>query len=324
MQFETGGYVGRRLLSLVPVWLGVSVLAFSLANLAPGDPAEIILLRQSGEPPTTEAVQHLRTQLGLDAPFVVRYGRWVRRAIGGDFGTSYSTDRPVFQTLLDRFPPTLELATGALLLGVLIAVPLGVIAAANQGKLSDHLSRLVSLVGMSTPTFVLGYLLILLFGVSLHLLPVTGSGGWRYAVLPILALGLSEAAALTRLTRSSMLEVLGEDYVRTARGKGLPRRVVIMHHALRNALNPVATLAGVRFGRLLGGAVIVEYVFARSGIGTTIVEAIHDRDYPMIQGFILFMGTVFVMTNLLVDLSYVWLDPRLRLTEQTERARAKL
>ncbi|MEO7684828.1 MAG: nickel ABC transporter permease [Gemmatimonadaceae bacterium] len=319
MRFGAAEYGGRRMLSLVPVWLGVSLLAFSLANLAPGDPAEIILQRQAGEPPTAEAVEQLRREMGLDAPFAVRYGRWLGGAVRGDFGTSYSSGQPVFRTLAERLPATLQLASGALLLGLLIAIPLGVVAAVNRGNAPDHLSRLIALIGTSTPSFVLGYLLILLFAVSLHMLPVTGSGGWRYLVLPVMTLGLAEAAALTRLTRTSMLEVLGEDYVRTARAKGLPRRVVIMRHALRNALNPVATLAGVRFGRLLGGAVIIENVFARAGIGTTIVNAIHDRDYPMIQGFILFMGTVFVTVNLLVDLSYVWLDPRLRLIEPAER-----
>jgi peptide/nickel transport system permease protein len=316
MQIDAARYVGRRLLSLVPVWVGVSLLAFSLANLAPGDPAEIILQRQFGEPPTAEAVADLRERMGLDAPFVVRYGRWVRRAISGDLGTSYSSGEPVFLTLTGRFPATLQLALGALFLGVLIAIPVGVIAAVKRGQLPDHLGRLLSLIGTSTPSFVLGYMLILLFAVALHWLPVTGSGGWRYQVLPIVTLALAEAAALTRLTRASMLEVLGEDYVRTARAKGLPQSVVTMRHALRNALNPVATLAGVRFGRLLGGAIIVEYVFARTGIGTTVVDAIHDRDYPMIQGFVLFMGTVFVAVNFVVDLSYVWLDPRLRRAER--------
>ena len=322
MQRGAAEYAGRRALSLLPVWLGVSLLAFGIANLAPGDPAEIILQRQSGEAPSADAVNKLRKQMGLDAPFVVRYGRWITGAVHGDFGTSYSSGEPVFRTLALRLPQTLELAVGALLIGFVIAVPLGVIAAVGRGKALDHFSRLLSLAGTSTPTFVLGYLLILVFAVWLHLLPVTGSGGWRYLILPVMTLGMAEAAALTRLIRSSMLDVLGEDYVRTARAKGLGRRGVIIRHALRNALNPVVTFAGVRLGRLLGGAVIVEYVFARVGIGTTIVNAIHDRDYPMIQGFILFTGTVFVTVNLLVDLSYVWLDPRLRLGNESVGARA--
>ena len=322
MQRGAADYVRRRLISLVPVWLGVSLLAFSVANLAPGDPAEMILLRQTGEPPSVEAISQLRETMGLDAPFVQRYGRWLNRAVRGDLGVSYGSGEPVFQTLVTRLPPTLQLAVAALFAGLLIAIPLGVIAAVNRGKAPDHFARMLALIGTSTPSFVLGYALILVFAVSLHMLPVTGSGGWEFLVLPVMTLGLAEAAALTRLMRSSMLEVLGEDYVRTARAKGLPRWTVIMRHALRNSLNSVATLAGVRFGRLLGGAVIVEYVFARTGIGTTVVDAIHDRDYPMIQGFILFMGTVFVTVNLVVDLSYVWLDPRLRLIEQSQDSRA--
>ena len=319
MQYSVGDFVGRRVLSLVPVWIGVSLLAFSVANLAPGDPAEMLLFRQTGNPPTAEAVQELRTRLGLDAPFAVRYGRWLEHAVTGDLGTSYSTGESVFTTLSDRFPATLQLAVASLFAGLIVAIPLGVIAAVTRGRWPDHLARILSLLGTSVPGFVLGYLLILLFAVSLHLLPVAGSGGWRSLVLPVMTLGLAEAAALSRLTRSSMLEVLSEDYVRTARAKGLPRTLVVLRHALRNALNALASLTGVRFGRLLGGAVVIEYVFARAGIGTTVVDAIHDRDYPMIQGFILFMGTVFVTFNLLVDLSYLWLDPRLRLTERSQR-----
>lgn len=306
-------YVSRRILYLVPVWLGVSFLAFAVANLAPGDPAQMILQRQTGEPPSAEAVERLRQELGLNAPFIARYAGWMRHALAGDLGRSYRSGQPVLATLLNPFPNTLRLTAVALLLGLAIAVPLGVFAAVRRGSAIDHVSRVVALIGTSMPSFVLGYILILLFAVALHLLPVAGSDGWRYLVLPAVTLGLGEASALTRLTRASMLEVLAEDYVRTARAKGLPQGLVVMHHALRNALNPIVTLAGVRLGRLLGGAVIVETVFARPGIGKTLVDSIEDRDYPTIQGFILIMGTIFVVVNLLVDLSYVWLDPRVRL-----------
>ena len=316
MQRGAADYIVRRLLSLIPVWLGVSLLAFGVANLAPGDPAEMLLLRQTGEAPTVDAVRDLRKTMGLDAPFAQRYMRWLGSAVSGDLGTSYSSGGPVLTTLASRFPATLQLAVASLMLGLAIAVPLGVVAAVSRGRWPDHLSRVISLVGTSTPSFVVGYLLILCFAVSLRLLPVAGSGGWKFILLPVMTLGLAEAAALTRLTRASMLEVLGEDYVRTARAKGVPALLVVLRHALLNALNAMATLAGVRFGRLLGGAVIVEYVFARVGIGTTVLDAIHDRDYPMIQGFILFMGTVFVTVNLLVDLSYLWLDPRIGASER--------
>lgn len=280
----------------------------------------MILQRQTGEPPSAEAVAQLREELGLNAPFLVRYARWTRGAVTGDLGISYRNGSPVMDVLVDSFPNTLRLAVSALILALAISLPLGVLAAVRRNSLADHASRIVALVGTSLPSFVLGYLLILLFAVTFRLLPVAGSDGWRYLVLPAITLGLGEAAALTRLTRASMLEVLAEDYVRTARAKGVPARSVLVRHALRNALNPLVTLSGIRFGRLLGGAVIVETVFARPGIGRTVVDAIQDRDYPTIQGFILVMGTVFVLANLLVDLAYLWLDPRVRLTARNAEA----
>ncbi len=320
MPRDLGRYIARRLLYLVPVWLGVSLLAFGAANLAPGDPAEIMLLRQTGESPDSAAVATLRRELGLDGPIAVRYARWLGNAASGDLGRSYRTGSPVLQLLASRFPSTLYLALSAMVLAVGVAFPLGAIAAVRRDSVVDHFARLVALVGASVPGFVVAYLLILLFAVTLQLLPVAGAGGWRYLVLPVLTLGLGEAAALVRLTRASMLEVLSEDYVRTATAKGLRRTTVLVRHALRNALNPVVTLSGVRFGRLLGGAAIVETVFARPGIGKTVVDAIHDRDYPLIQGFILFAGTVFLLANLLVDVSYMWLDPRVTQERPGKRA----
>ncbi|CAN5873488.1 MAG: ABC transporter permease [Gemmatimonadota bacterium] len=308
------GYIARRILSLVPVWLGISLLAFSLANLAPGDPAQLILLRQTGELPTEEAVQRLREQLGLDDPFPVRYARWLADAAQGDLGTSYRTGEPVLGALLERFPATLQLAVAALLIGLSIGIPLGVLSAVRRDSGLDHASRVGVLLGASIPNFWLGYLFILLFAVVLGWLPVAGAGSWQHLVLPALTLGVGGAASLTRLTRSTVLEELQADYVRTARAKGLAERAVVMRHALRNALNPIVTLTGMRFGGLLAGAVVVETVFAWPGIGKFLVDAIYDRDYPTIQGFVLFTGTVFVLLNLLVDLGYAWLDPRVRLT----------
>jgi peptide/nickel transport system permease protein len=306
-------YIGRRLFSLVPALLGVSLLAFGLANLAPGDPAQLILLRQTGEIPSEEAVGRLRRELGLDDPLPVRYLRWLSHTTRGELGTSYRTGGPVLQELAEGFPATLQLAAAALAIGVMIALPLGVLSAARRHSGLDHASRLAALLGASVPSFWLGYVLILLFAVRLGLLPVGGRGGWEHLVLPALTLGIGGAASLMRLTRSSLLEELERDYVRTARAKGLPERVVIGRHALRNALNPIVTLTGLRLGGLLAGAVVVETVFAWPGIGKHVVDAIYDRDYPTIQGFVLFMGTVFVLLNLLVDLSYLWLDPRVRL-----------
>ena len=322
MSLRLARFISRRLLYLVPVWLGVSLLAFSLANLAPGDPAELMLVRQTGQSPSAEAVAQLREELGLNGPAPVRYVRWLAKVASGDLGESYRTGAPVLELLVARFPSTLELALSAMLLAILIALPLGAVAAIRQDSITDHFARLVALIGASLPGFVVGYLLILLFAVTLRLLPVAGSDGWRYLVLPVLTLGIGEAAALVRLTRANMLEVLTEDYVRTARGKGAPSHTVFVRHALRNALNPVITLSAVRFGRLLGGAAIVETIFARPGVGKTVVDAIHDRDYPVIQGFILFAGTVFLLANLLVDVMYPLLDPRVRLSGDERRYRA--
>ncbi len=306
-------YLSRRLAHLALVWLGITILAFVLANLAPGDPAQMILIRRTGEIPSEEAIGRLRSQLGLDDPLPVRYGRWLTHAARGDFGTSYQTGEPVVRELSDRFPATLELGVTAVLLGLVVSLPLGMLAALRRDTLLDHGSRLLALAGASMPSFWLGYLLILLFAVTLGLLPVAGRGGWAHLVLPALTLSLGDAASLTRLTRSLLLEELGEDYVRTARAKGMPGWRVATRHALRNALNPIVTLTGLRLGRLLGQAAIVETVFAWPGIGRYLVDSIYDRDYPVIQGFVLYMGTVFVVLNLLVDLAYMWLDPRVEL-----------
>lgn len=321
MRSGVTAYVVRRLLNLVPSLLGVSLLAFTLANLAPGDPAQIILLRQTGEIPSEAAVERLRRELGLDAPVPVRYLRWLADAAGGDLGTSYRTGEPVVEELLDRFPATLQLATAGLLMGLVVALPLGILSATRRHSVLDHASRLGALVGVSVPSFWLGYLLILLFAVALGILPAFGRGGWEHLVLPAVTLGVGGAASLTRLTRSSLLEELHRDYVRTARAKGLPESAVVVRHALRNALIPIVTLIALRFGALLGGAVVVETVFAWPGVGTLVVDAIYDRDYPTIQGFVVFMGTAFVLLNLLVDLSYLGLDPRVRLSAERAGSR---
>jgi peptide/nickel transport system permease protein len=306
-------YIARRLVYLVPVWLGISLLAYGLANLAPGDPAYIILRRQTGEEPSDAAVQALRQQLGLNDPFPIRYGRWVEHVAIGDLGTSYRTGAPVLQDLSDRFVATLQLAIAALAVAVAVAIPLGIMSAVRRDKPIDHIFRVIALLGASLPSFWLGYMLIIAFAVTLRLLPVAGYGDAQHLVLPALTLGLGAAATLTRLTRANLLEVLDEDFVRTARAKGLSERAAVLKHALRNSLIPIVTIVGMRFGQLMAGAVIVETVFAWPGIGKLVVDSIYDRDYPTIQGFVLFMGTLFVLLNLLVDLSYIWLDPRVRL-----------
>lgn len=316
-----GAVIANRLLHLVFVWLGISIIAFSLANLAPGDPAQMALMRRTGEVPTEAAVLQLRREMGLDRPFPERYGRWLAQALRGDLGRSYRTGEPVARALSDRFGATLQLAIAATLIGLAVAVPIGALSALYRGSPLDHASRFVALAGASMPGFWLAYLLILLFAVALGFLPVAGRGGWQHIILPALTLGLGDAATLMRLTRSALLEELGEDYVRTASAKGLPRRMVVVRHALRNALNPIVTLSGLRFGRMLGQAAIVETVFAWPGIGKHVVDSIYDRDYPMIQGFVLYMGTVFVLLNLLIDFSYGWLDPRVRFSVRWSESR---
>lgn len=308
-----GAYLARRITALVPVWLLISVFAFALASFAPGDPAELILRRQSDEPPRPEAVAALRDELGLDRPWVVQYLRWVGSALAGDLGTSYRTGNDVRGELWDRFLITLELAVPAFLLAVAVAIPVGVLSAVRRNSLTDHAARLMALLASSMPSYWLGYVVILLFAVELGVLPVAGRGGWEHLALPALTLALGTSATLARLTRSSVLDVLGEDFVLTARSKGVAERRVVWSHTLRNALIPVVTVMGIAFGHLLAGAAIVETVFAWPGLGKHVVDSIYDRDYPTIQGFVLFTGTVFVVVNLMVDVLYVRLDPRVRL-----------
>lgn len=309
-------YLLRRLLYLVPVWFGISFVAFALANLTPGDPARLMLQRQLERQPTPQEVASARAQMRLDDPFIVRYGRWVKGAFTGDMGQSYRTGESVLSALLNRFPRTLEIATLGMLFALLLALPLGVLAAIWRNSVFDHLSRVIALFGASMPSYWVAYLLILTFSVKLHLLPVAGVGSWSHFVLPSVTLGLAASASLMRLTRSEMLEVLGQDFIRTGRAKGLSGRAVIVGHAVRNALIPVMTVAGMRFAGLLGGAVIVETIFAWPGIGKFVLDSIFDRDYPVIQGFVVFMGTIFLLVNLIVDLSYAWIDPRIRLAQR--------
>ncbi len=303
----------RRAGGAVVVWLLISFLAFSLSTLAPGDPAQLMLLRRTGDAPSETEVVELRHRMGLDRPFAARYVTWLSNASRGDLGESYRTGQPVLTELRTRFPATLTLALTALLAGLLIAVPLAAASAAARGTSLDHAARLLALVGVSMPSYWLAYVLMLVFAVMLGVLPVSGSGGLRHLVLPSLTLALGSAASITRMLRANLLDELGSDYVRTARAKGLPGHLVLMRHALRNALNPLVTVSALRFGRLLGEAVIVETVFAWPGVGRWMVESIYDRDYPAIQGFVLYIATVFIIINAIVDLSYRVMDPRVRL-----------
>lgn len=306
-------YITRRLLYLVPVWIGISLIAFVLANLTPGDPARLALQRELGRQPTAEETAAAREQMGLDDPAPVRYVRWLGDAITGDLGTSYRTGTPVLTSLADRFPTTLQIAGGGLLLAIVISIPLGILAAVHRRGPIDHVSRVLALLGASMPSYWVAYLLILLLSVRLGWLPVAGSETWKHAIMPALTLGIGGSASLMRLTRSETLETLGQDYIRTARAKGLRSPAILIRHALRNTMIPISTVLGMRFAGMLGGAVIVETIFSWPGVGKLMVDAIFDRDYPMIQGFVLFMGTAFLVINLIVDLGYGLIDPRMRL-----------
>ena len=313
-------WLARRVAGGAIVWLLISFVAFSLGSLAPGDPAEIMLLRRTGDQPSEADVVHLHHELGLDRPFIVRYAAWLGAATRGDFGRSYRSGQPVYAELRARFPATLALALSALALGLVFAVPLAVVSAAARDTLVDHAARLAALAGVSVPSYWLGYMLILLFAVTLRWLPVSGAGGPRHLLLPALTLALGSAASVTRMLRANLLDELGTDYIRTARAKGVPGWLVLTRHALRNALNPLVTVSALRFGRLLGEAVIIETVFAWPGVGRWMVESINDRDYPAIQGFVLYIATIFVIINVLVDASYRVMDPRVRLGATASRA----
>lgn len=308
-------YLLRRVLLVVPTLLGVSLLAFALATLAPGDPAEELLRRSTGYQPTPAEIASTREELGLDRPVAVQYASWLADAARGDLGTSYGTRRPVTHEIVERIPRTLELAVPAALAALVLALALGMLSAVHRNRWPDQIVRVISVAGASMPSFWLALLLIVLFSLKLSVLPVAGrEAGVRSLVLPVVALTLAPMAVLARFTRSAMLETLGDDYVRTARAKGLAGWRVIGRHALRNACIPLVTAFGTSLGHLVSGAVIIETIFLWPGVGKLAVDAILQRDYPMIQGFTLYAGLAFVVLNLLVDLSYGALDPRIRLT----------
>ena len=302
-------YVRTRLLAAVPVLLGVSILVFSMLHLLPGDPAQIIL----GEAVTSaQDLARLRRELGFDAPLHVQYARFLGRALSGDLGRSLQSRRPVLDEILAQLPSTVQLTLAGLALAVVVGVVLGVAAATHRGSWADTLCMLLALGGLSLPAFWLGLMLIFFFALQLGWLPATGQGGLARLVLPALTLGYGAAGVIARLVRSSMLEVLRIEYVTTARSKGLAERRVVYRHALRNALIPVITIVGLQFGALLGGTVVIETVFARQGIGRLLVGAILYKDFPLVQGIVLFTASAYVLVNLLVDLGYALTDPRIR------------
>lgn len=302
-------YVRRRLLLTGPVVLGVSVIVFSIIHLLPGDPVLVIL---SGANATPEQVAEVRAQLRLDDPLPVQYLRFLRRAVVGDFGRSIFSKRPVIDEIADQLPSTLQLAGTAILIAAAVGLALGIAAAVRHNTWIDRLAMLVALGGVSMPSFWLGLILIFVFSLHLGWFPATGHGGVSRLVLPAATIGLSYSAVIARLVRSSLLDVLRNNYIATARAKGLSEWLVVLKHGVGNALIPVTTIIGVQLGNLLAGTIIVETVFSRQGMGRLAVAAVLDKDYPLIQGVVLVSALGYVLVNLLVDLSYSVLDPRIR------------
>lgn len=303
-----GLYVGRRLLQAVPVLIGVTFVTFVLLNVVPGDPVHVMLEKRA-DPQT---LANVRKQMGLDRPWYVQYGTFVLNALRGDLGRSFFTRVEVLPEIIRKFTITLRLAASAYLVAILVGVSVGIAAAAHQGSAVDSMAMTGALVGICAPLFWTAILLQILFGLKLGWLPISGHETWRHFVLPAVALGSRFAASIARITRTSMLEVIRQDYIRTAASKGLSRRAIIYKHTLKNALIPVVTLVGMQVGALFGGSVLAETVFAIPGLGRYYVEALYQRDFPVVQGMVLFTGVVFVLANLLVDMSYALIDPRIR------------
>lgn len=300
-------YTSKRLMYLLLVLLGVSFLVFLLLYMTPGDPVRMML----GEASTTEAQEALREELGLNDPFFVRYGKYVRDIIfHQDLGNSYVTDKPVLTEIMSVFPNTVKLATASIVIAVVLGTFLGIISAVKQNSLIDNAVMVLALIGTSAPIFWIGILMIMFFSVQLHLFPPSGFGTWKQLVMPALALGMQSTAVIARMTRSSMLEIIRQDYVNTARAKGQKESVVIMRHVFRNALIPVITVIGLQFGTLLGGAMLTEVVFSIPGIGRLMIDSIKQRDFPVVQGSVLFVAACFSLVNMAVDLLYAVVDPK--------------
>ena len=301
-------YLVRRLLLTIPVLFGVATLVFALIHLVPGDPAQSML----GEGAAPEEVARLRHSLGLDRPLLVQYRSFLTGVVRGDFGSSFRYGTPVAREIRDRLARTAQLAVAAMVVAILFAIPLGILAAVFRGTAVDHAAMTLALVGISMPNFWLGPLLAILFAVRLGWLPVAGTGSLAHLVLPAVTLGAALAAILARMTRASVLEELRELYVLAARARGLSRTRAVVRHAFRNSLIPIVTIVGLQFGAVLTGTIITETIFAWPGVGRLLIQAINFRDYPLVQGCILFISFTYVMMNLITDLTYGLLDPRIR------------
>lgn len=300
-------YILRRLVYMIPILFGVSVVVFLILHLVPGDPAVLV----AGPDATLEDIALARSRLGLDRPLPVQYISWLGNLLQGDLGRSARTHRPVTQDLGQTVPATVELTLAAITIAIVVGVGAGTIAAVRRNSVFDYASMVVALLGVCTPSFWLGLMLMLIFAVKLDLLPTTGRGGPDHLVLPAVTLGFGAAAIIARVTRSSLLEVLNMDYIRTAHAKGLTPRMVVIRHAIKNAFIPVITVIGLEFGYLLAGSVITETVFAYPGVGRLLIDAIGFRDYPVIQGGVMVLALQFALVNLIVDVLYAFFDPRI-------------
>jgi peptide/nickel transport system permease protein len=298
----------RRILISIPVLFGVTLLAFSIIRLIPGDPAQVMLF---GTQPTPQQIQNLRVELGLTKPYPVQYFIYVGHLLHGDLGTSFITGQPVMDEISARFPDTLGLTVAAMVVAIIIGAPLGLLAGIKPNSWLDHIATGISVLGVAIPYFWLALLLILFLAVDIHVFPSLGEGSLQSIVLPAVSLGWGFAAIITRLLRNNLIEVYQQQYIQVARGKGLKRWWVLRRHALKNALIPVITILGLQFGNLLSGAVAVEVIFGRPGIGSYLVSAIQAKDIPTVQGIMLFIAVMYILINLAVDISYGLLDPRI-------------
>lgn len=301
-------YIGKRLLWMLPVVLGISFILFTIMDLTPGDPARVIL----GEYASQEDVDALREEMGLNDNFFVHYGKYIVSAVTGDLGQSYRTGVPVVEEIAARFPVTLKIAVMAMFIAVFIGIPVGIISAVRQYSFADIVATMSALAFTSIPAFWLGLLLILLLSVQLHLLPAIGSDSWKHLIMPSVSLAAAQMATIMRMTRSTMLEVIRQDYIRTAKAKGAEPRRIIFHHAIKNALLPVITTVGLSISNLLGGALIIENVFGISGLGTLMVNSVKSKDAPMLIGSVMFAAVVAGLVNLSVDVLYTYIDPRIK------------
>lgn len=301
-------FIAKRLVAMVPVLLGVTLVIYLILNMAPGDPAKVIL----GEQATPEQIAELREEMGLNDPVLVQYARYIFNLVQGDMGESYNSGLKCNVEIFARFPNTLRLTICAISLAVILALPIGIVAAVKQNSIFDGVSMFIALIGLSMPVFWLGLLLILFFSLRLGWFPSSGADGWKSLVLPTVTLGFQQMASIARVTRSSMLEVIRADYIRTARAKGVAESKVITKHALKNALIPTVTVVGLQFGGMLGGSVMTESVYAWPGIGRLMVQSINKRDIPMVLGCVIMFSVTSSVVNLLVDVLYGFIDPRIK------------